>query len=216
MERLGGAPVVQQSYENVLADFYSQPRKLAAGGTFRDVDFGCSVSREQGRYLYDLVVAIQPTTVLEIGLAWGGSAVHICCALRDNGRGQNTALDPFQTLIWGNVALNELMRLGLDRTFSFVEDRSDLFLPQLIRENRSFDIVFIDGNHSLSGVFVDWHYCTRLLRVGGTVVFDDMDSEPMLFMRRYIEENDRHMSCKGMHQGRFIAYEKLREGPVGS
>jgi hypothetical protein len=46
-------------------------------------------------------------------------------------------------------------------------------LPRLLREARSFHLVFVDGNHRFDGVFLDLVFLGRLVRAGGIVFVDD-------------------------------------------
>lgn len=46
-----------------------------------------SVAPESGRLLYNLVRAIKPTTIVEYGMSYGISTLHLAAAVRDNGTG---------------------------------------------------------------------------------------------------------------------------------
>jgi predicted O-methyltransferase YrrM len=50
-------------------------------------EFYIPVTPEAGRLLYALVRATRPTTVVEFGMSFGISAVHLAAAVRDNGNG---------------------------------------------------------------------------------------------------------------------------------
>ena len=52
-------------------------------------------------------------------------------------------------------------------------EESQLVLPRLVAEGRSFDLAFVDGNHRFDGVFLDLVYLGRLVRGGGIVFLDD-------------------------------------------
>jgi len=47
------------------------------------------------------------------------------------------------------------------------------FSPQALPRKESFDIIFIDGDHSAEGVWSDYNHTLGLLRPGGFMVFDD-------------------------------------------
>lgn len=47
------------------------------------------------------------------------------------------------------------------------------FSPQALPKTDSFDIIFIDGDHSTRGVWADYQNTIDLLRPGGFMVFDD-------------------------------------------
>ena len=50
---------------------------------------------------------------------------------------------------------------------------SEIALPQFLKEGRTFDLGFIDGNHRFDAVLLDLFYLGRLVRRGGIVVLDD-------------------------------------------
>ena len=50
---------------------------------------------------------------------------------------------------------------------------SDKVLPSLICENKKYDIIFIDGNHTAPYVMMDSVMSWNLLKVNGIMIFDD-------------------------------------------
>lgn len=50
-------------------------------------DFYLSVAPESGRLLYSLVRALKPATIVEYGMSYGISTLHLAAAVRDNGTG---------------------------------------------------------------------------------------------------------------------------------
>jgi predicted O-methyltransferase YrrM len=46
-----------------------------------------SVAPDSGRLLYSLVRAVKPTTIVEYGMSYGISTLHLAAAVRDNGTG---------------------------------------------------------------------------------------------------------------------------------
>ena len=50
---------------------------------------------------------------------------------------------------------------------------SEIALPQFLKEGRSFDLGFVDGNHRFDAVFLDLFYLGRLVRRGGILILDD-------------------------------------------
>ena len=51
-------------------------------------EFYIPVTPEAGRLLYSLVRATRPATVVEFGMSFGISALHLASAVRDNGTGR--------------------------------------------------------------------------------------------------------------------------------
>jgi predicted O-methyltransferase YrrM len=111
--------------------------------------FYIPVTPEAGRLLYSLVRATHPATIVEFGMSFGISALHLASAVRDNGSGRvvttelsadkiaaakqtfaETGLDDLITILEGD-ALSTLA--GLDGPVGFVllDGWKELYLPVL-------------------------------------------------------------------------------------
>jgi predicted O-methyltransferase YrrM len=109
--------------------------------------FYIPVTPEAGRLLYSLVRATRPATIVEFGMSFGISALHLASAVRDNGSGRvvttelskdkiaaakqtfaDTGLDDLITILEGD-ALSTLA--GLDGPVGFVllDGWKELYLP---------------------------------------------------------------------------------------
>ena len=65
-------------------------------------------------------------------------------------------------------------RAGID-FYDLIEERSEFALPELVKTREgSYDLVFVDGWHTLDHTLLDCFYATRLLRTGGYLVVDDL------------------------------------------
>lgn len=115
---------------------------------------------------------------LEVGCAYGLSSLHICGAIQGRPWAFHQIIDPFQFTQWDGVGMQNLAEAGLerDRDFALIPERSEFALPQLLKQrgDASFDFIFIDGWHTFDHTMVDAFYATRLLRVGGYLVLDDV------------------------------------------
>ena len=59
--------------------------------------------------------------------------------------------------------------------FDLIEVKSEFALPRLLEKNEGqFDLIFIDGWHTFDHTLLDCFYATRLLKVGGVLVIDDV------------------------------------------
>jgi predicted O-methyltransferase YrrM len=119
---------------------------------------------------------------IEIGLAYGISALYICEGLVANGHPDagHVAIDPFQThgpdgRGFAGCGLQHLEEAGVISMVEHHEEESQIALPRLLAEGRTFDLAFVDGNHRFDRVFLDLYYLGRLIRRGGIVILDDYD-----------------------------------------
>lgn len=109
--------------------------------------FFIPVTPEAGRLLYSLVRATRPATVVEFGMSFGISALHLASAVRDNGSGRvvttelsadkiaaakqtfaETGLDDLITILEGD-ALSTLTDLDGPIGFVLLDGWKELYLP---------------------------------------------------------------------------------------
>jgi predicted O-methyltransferase YrrM len=134
-----------------------------------------AIDREEGEFLAR-IIRDNPSLVetLEVGCAYGLSSLIICSALRGRNGASHTIIDPFQNIQWDGVGIMHLEEAGL-RFFNLIEIKSEFALPELLESRqRQFDFIFIDGWHTFDHTLLDCFYATRLLRVGGYLVIDDV------------------------------------------
>lgn len=133
------------------------------------------------------------TSVLEIGLAYGASALTILSTLcelhADTALIHHTAIDPYQSRFWGNSALCSIRAAGLDNCFTFHEDFSAFVLPSLLKKNNKYSLIYVDGSHAFENVFLDLFFSARLLEIGGMLVFDDCSHPQVAKAVRYLRRN---------------------------
>lgn len=73
----------------------------------------------------------------------------------------------------------ELHRLGFRGELELISGDSHETVPRFFEQHpdRWFDVVTVDGDHSLEGARADIEAVIRRLRVGGVLVFDDISSQ---------------------------------------
>lgn len=154
-----------------------------------------SVSARRAGFLHDLIRSERAFVTLEVGMAWGLSTLAMVQALVENGAGpgSHVVLDPHQESIYGDAALRALRETGAADFVEFHAQKSMILLPKLVEQDRSFDIIFIDGRHVFDGVFLDFVYADYLLRPGGVVVLDDTFADPIHLTCRYAETNFEYL-----------------------
>lgn len=149
-----------------------------------------NVSADEVALLLDVLGELQPAATLEVGLAYGVSALAICSALNAPGA-RHIVIDPEQNAkpLWDGIGLFNLRRAGFERLISFYELPSYRVLPVLEAEGLRVDFAFIDGWHTFDAVLLDFLYIDKMLPVGGLVVFDDADWPSIRRVLRFIVTN---------------------------
>jgi predicted O-methyltransferase YrrM len=144
--------------------------------------------------LRNLCLRLKPERTLEIGMAFGGSALVFTASHRDLGcqsARQHMALDPFQSSVWDDAGVFAIKRAGLQGYLDFRPAFSSIELPRLVSEIVLFDLVYVDGSHLFEDVFIDFYYVARLLRDGGIVAFDDCTDPNIAKVLAFISRNLR-------------------------
>lgn len=151
-----------------------------------------NVAVEEGELLTRLITERKPKVSLEVGLAFGVSALFICEAMTNASPApRHIVIDPAQHADehWKGVGLANLERAGYREFVEFIEKPSQIALPELVAAGRKVDFAFIDGEHTFDHVLVDFFFVDQLLNVGGVVVFDDTGWPSIRRVARFVATN---------------------------
>jgi predicted O-methyltransferase YrrM len=103
-------------------------------------EFYIPVTPEAGRLLYSLVRATRPATVVEFGMSFGISAIHLAAAVRDNGSGRVVTTELSDTKI--AAAKQTFAETGLDDVITILEGDA---LTTLEGQEGPVEFVLLDG-----------------------------------------------------------------------
>lgn len=171
----------------VLRDMISTGKVRRSDGTQLDHIMG--ITPEEGELLARLIRALKPRVSLEVGLAYGTSALFICDALAEVGAKKHYIIDPNQSLEWLNIGIDNLRRAGHGELVELRQRPSLEALPQLLAEGVQLDFVFHDGWHVFDQTLCDFMFIDKMLRVGGLLAFDDTTWPSMRKLLRYLVTN---------------------------
>ena len=132
--------------------------------------FYIPVTPEAGRLLYSLVRATRPSTIVEFGMSFGISALHLASAVRDNGSGRVVTTELSAAKI--AAAKQTFAKTGLDDLIAVLEGDA---LSTLASLDGPVDFVLLDGWKEL--------YLEPHLPAGALVVADNTeraDAQPYL------------------------------------
>ncbi len=162
------------------------PEHTRAGGDFERV----TLPNGDCDALRDLLIAEQARVVIEIGLAYGSSALAIGEALvcREQPDATHVIIDAYQHQ-FGDAGSKAITAAGLRNLCTLLTDRSQLALPRLVTEDFIADAAFVDGSHIFHNVFVDLYFLRELVRPGGLIILDDCQWPSVATAVRYFEVN---------------------------
>jgi predicted O-methyltransferase YrrM len=167
-------PLFPQPFRSALLSMYNGELQLGTNDGRHSLDGKTAIGPEQGMWLYDLCRKAKPKTTLEIGLAYGYSTVYFLAAVRENGVGYHSAIDPFQNSSWHGIGRRQPQNLGMSDSFRFIEEKSVSALVHFADRGETFEVIFIDGNHRFDDVILDFTLSADLCPMGGCIILDDM------------------------------------------
>lgn len=130
-------------------------------------DFECQI-------LQQWLQAYGCSRLIEIGLAYGISALYICDSIADQPHVIYHIIDPHQQSHWQGMGLHHLQEAGYAARIHFHATYAECYLPELWQIGFRCDFALIDGRHTFDQTLVDFFWINRLLAVNGLVVFDDI------------------------------------------
>lgn len=130
-----------------------------------------SSPKHWGELMYALVRELQPEKCLELGTHLGISGSYQASAMRLNGRGQLITIEGAPE--FAAMARDNMASLGLTN-FSVRCGRFKDVLPDILREDGPFDLVFIDGHHDHDATLDYFDMIHPFLTPRALVIFDDI------------------------------------------
>jgi predicted O-methyltransferase YrrM len=141
--------------------------------------------------LRDALIAEGARVVIEVGLAYGSSALAIGEALCsvDGPNVNHVVIDPFQATAYDNVGWDALRSAGLADRTTFIGEPSSIALARLVAEGFRADAAFVDGSHRFHEVFVDLYFLRKIVRPSGLIILDDAEWASVATAVRYFDVN---------------------------
>lgn len=126
--------------------------------------------QSSGLFYYRLVRDLLPTTIVEIGTAFGVSGMYWLAALEDNDKGRLLTFDPNDT--WRAIAISNLAAIGT-RFTSFLGTFEEHF-HEALTPNTTVDLAFVDGIHTSAFVLPQVRMLREKMGAGAILILDDI------------------------------------------
>jgi predicted O-methyltransferase YrrM len=177
------------SYEYTISEKVAMEQtKTTAFEMMRQLEGWCT--NLKASILIDLIYAIKPQTVVEVGVFGGKSFIPMAHALKQLGKGRAYGVDPWKHTAsavgmegvnldyWEkldhemilNGLLAKINEFGLNDYISIIRASSEE-APVI----NNIDLIHIDGNHSEKTSLYDVKKWVPMVRKDGIVIFDDVD-----------------------------------------
>lgn len=159
------------------------------------------------RFLYAIAHMFRPITAVEIGTYVGTSAAHLAIG----GRNMVTTIDI------NPDAIEQVCKIRVAGIQPITGDSTTVG-ERLLRAERKFDVLFVDGNHTFNQAWGEYRMYRQLVRDGGVMLFDDvnleMDGDEMNVFWEMIPE--RKVRADWLHATGFGIVEKNDSAYVDS
>lgn len=167
-------------------------------------DATTAVRATEAQFIHDFLKQLDAPKTLEIGFGYGRSACYIMAATQQ----PHTVMDPFQDH-YNRQALANVEACGFGDKLNFIEDFSHHVLPQMVKDGRKFDFIFIDGDHKFDGIFVDFYYADMLLNPGGSILFHDTWMRSTQLVMSFVEKNRKDYRKMLINQNNMLLFQKV-------
>ncbi|NOR88437.1 MAG: hypothetical protein GQ527_12585 [Bacteroidales bacterium] len=167
-------------------------------------DSASPVKSSEAEFLYNFLKEKGITSTLETGFAYAKSASHIIAATNS----QHIVIDPFQEH-YQSLGIKNIKKLNFEKFLTHYNDYSHNTLPLLVRENKKFDFIFIDGDHKFDGEFVDFYYADLLLNDKGYVLMHDTWMRSTRLVMAFINSNRPDYKYIKTPLRNFALYQKV-------
>ncbi|MBU1418288.1 MAG: class I SAM-dependent methyltransferase [Proteobacteria bacterium] len=145
-----------------------------------------SVNIDVAQYYYCIAKMLRPLLVVEIGCFIGFSTLHFAKALQELSFGRIISIDAFDHKVdtgrgmqnRQDVAEYYRKKAGLEDILTYIKGYSTVVYPEIKNQIKNkIDLLYIDGDHSVNGVFGDFNTYYNDVRVGGYVIIHDIYPE---------------------------------------
>jgi len=166
----------------------NNPRICYLTETIREMDslpcsHPASVNVDVATSYYSLTKMLRPLLVVEIGCFIGFSTHHFAQALKELGFGEIISIDAFDWEVDAGkgmqnrqlIAEEYRKKAGLEAVITYVKGYSTEVYAQISgRIKKKIDLLYIDGDHSVGGVFADFNAYYNDVRPGGYLILHDI------------------------------------------
>jgi predicted O-methyltransferase YrrM len=196
---------------NKLKSMYKTESQLGSDGISHEIDSITRVSFSQGSVLAAIHNNIKPSLSIEIGLAYGFSALFVLDSMFENNYGKHVAIDPYEVTDWHGIGLQSIHNLKFDEKFEWQEAMSIDALNTMRREGVRAQYIYIDGHHTFDAALIDFCCSDKILDTGGVIILDDMCLPSIKTVVSFIKNNFQHYEQADADCGNICCFKKTGE-----
>jgi hypothetical protein len=185
--------------------------QLGSDGIPHELDGTTKVSFWLGSVLAALHNSIKPSLSIEIGLAYGFSALFILDSMFENKYGKHIAIDPYEVKDYHGIGLRSIHDLKFDGRFEWQEAMSIDALSTMRREGVRAQYIYIDGHHTFDAALIDFCCSDKILDTGGVIILDDTWMPSIKTVVSFVKNNFQHYEQVDVDYGKICCLKKIGE-----
>jgi predicted O-methyltransferase YrrM len=211
LSRVHGKYQMLEKTRTKLESMFKIENQLGSDGIPHEIDGITKVSFSQGSVLAALHNSIKPSLSIEIGLAYGYSALFILDSMFENNYGKHVAIDPYEVTDYHGIGLKSIHDLEFDDRFEWQEATSIDALSTMRRDGVRAQYIYIDGHHTFDVALIDFCCSDKILDTGGVIILDDMWMPSIKTVVSFVKNNFQHYEQLDINYDNICCLKKTRE-----
>lgn len=105
-----------------------------------------------------------------------------------------------------------------DSNVQYICESSDIYLPRLSKtlgNDRSFDFVYIDGQHAFPFPVIDWAYTEKHVKLGGIIGIDNVEIPSVTILSDFMNIDWNYLEVKKANLSKFYRVGRVDKGYEG-
>lgn len=155
---------------NVLENIFITSEIEKPSGGYKKIH--SNTSREQCMFLQTMFDIVKPEKSLEIGLAFGISALAILEKHKEKNSFDKAhiIIEPYP---WDGIAEYNIEKEDLMRFTDIYYHKSEEVLPKLFYEGIKIQLAYVDTTKVFDTILSDFYFIDKIMDTGGIIIFDD-------------------------------------------
>lgn len=159
-------------------------------------------------FLYSFIIAKKPKHILEIGRAYGCSTLAMLGAITNVMQGTLTSVD-IDYKLYGDVE-----RILKNKVSLITCDSKDILSIEEVK-NKSYDFIFIDGDHSYEAVKLDLINCNTIAANNAFFALHDIWNDNVIDAIRYVCSINEDLNYIGKFNGIGLIIKGMPQCVIG-
>jgi predicted O-methyltransferase YrrM len=167
---------LQQRNDIITIDDFGAGVPSSSNGIKKNVTVGTiGVQNSRSHHwlplMFKLMRELQPTTIVELGTCVGISGMYCAAGLKMNNKGTLVTIEGAKA--YASIAAENFSDVSLNNVIQYTGRFSDV-LPDILKNHRPIDFVFIDGHHDGDATISYFEQLIPFLSHSAWLVFDDI------------------------------------------